>query len=345
MVTFIKPYNDFLVRDIGTGFQKQVHLITPENSFYFRSRSESESIKERLVKFILDSANDEIIEKWFLHGVRLNAWADAEIDYYKDIKEIELGNANRYKEFLDNFYDLLYYSTILPYWVMHAGDSILKNAEDTSERNQAEAVIKKFEVLRGDTRYPQVVLGVVSKYWSYLAGATGLPIQTVQLLLPEEVARILQNPSEVSTIENLDKRQNSVFGILPEHKFFFDFSSDAIEMFLPKHEISVKEIQGNTANKGKVSGLVKIVNNIADIHKVVEGDVIISINTSPSVMPALKKAVAIVTDEGGITCHAAIVSRELGIPCVIGTKIATRTFKDGDMVEVDADNGVVRKLN
>ena len=55
-----------------------------------------------------------------------------------------------------------------------------------------------------------------------------------------------------------------------------------------------------------------------------------------------RKAKAIVTDEGGITCHAAIVSRELGKVCVVGTKIATQIFKDGDMVEVDANKGVVR---
>jgi len=58
----------------------------------------------------------------------------------------------------------------------------------------------------------------------------------------------------------------------------------------------------------------------------------------------MKKASAIVTDDGGITCHAAIVSRELGKPCIIGTKIATKVLHDGDLVEVDADNGVVRIL-
>jgi len=56
----------------------------------------------------------------------------------------------------------------------------------------------------------------------------------------------------------------------------------------------------------------------------------------------MKKAVAVITDEGGITCHAAIVSRELKIPCIVGTKIATRVLKDGDKVEVDADKGVVK---
>ena len=64
--------------------------------------------------------------------------------------------------------------------------------------------------------------------------------------------------------------------------------------------------------------------------------------TRPEFVPLMKRASAIVTDEGGITCHAAIVSRELNIPCIIGTKIVTKVLKDGDEVEVDADNGVVK---
>ena len=66
--------------------------------------------------------------------------------------------------------------------------------------------------------------------------------------------------------------------------------------------------------------------------------------TRPDFMPLMRKAKAVITDEGGITCHAAIVSRELGIPCIIGTKIATKVLKDGDMVEVDANKGIVRKI-
>ncbi len=58
----------------------------------------------------------------------------------------------------------------------------------------------------------------------------------------------------------------------------------------------------------------------------------------------MRKAKAIVTDEGGVTCHAAIVSRELKIPCIVGTKIATRVLKDGDLVEVDADKAVIKIL-
>ena len=66
--------------------------------------------------------------------------------------------------------------------------------------------------------------------------------------------------------------------------------------------------------------------------------------TTPDYIPAMKKAAAFVTDEGGITCHAAIIAREMKKPCIVGTKIATKVLHDGDLVEVDADKGVVRIL-
>lgn len=66
------------------------------------------------------------------------------------------------------------------------------------------------------------------------------------------------------------------------------------------------------------------------------------LHSLPPLVPAMNRAAAIITNTGGITCHAAIVSREMKKPCIIGTKIATRVLKDGDLVEVDADKGVVR---
>ncbi len=109
-------------------------------------------------------------------------------------------------------------------------------------------------------------------------------------------------------------------------------------------EISSGELRGTIAYMGKVTGTAKLVFTKADMEKVKEGDVLVSSMTKPELVPAMKRAGAIVTDEGGVTCHAAIVSRELKKPCVIGTKIATQVLKDGDMVEVDAERGIVKIL-
>src|SRR3989338_4041892 len=107
----------------------------------------------------------------------------------------------------------------------------------------------------------------------------------------------------------------------------------------------VTEFKGMIACQGKVIGPVKIVQKIHDVINVSQGDVLVASMTRPEMFLAMKKAVAIVTDEGGITSHAAVVSRELRIPCIIGTKIATKVLHDGDLVEVDATKGIVRKLN
>jgi len=102
------------------------------------------------------------------------------------------------------------------------------------------------------------------------------------------------------------------------------------------------EIKGNPASKGKVSGPVKIILSDKDFIKFESGDILVTSMTRPEFIPLMKMAKAVVTDEGGITCHAAIISRELGLPCIIGTKVGTRILKDGDLVEVDANNGIVK---
>ena len=106
----------------------------------------------------------------------------------------------------------------------------------------------------------------------------------------------------------------------------------------------ILEIHGVAAMKGSAKGKVKIIKTKDDISKIEKGDILVTQMTSPDYVPAIKVSAAVVTDEGGSLCHAAIISRELGIPCVIGTKIATQALKDGNLVEVDADNGVVKIL-
>jgi pyruvate,water dikinase len=100
-------------------------------------------------------------------------------------------------------------------------------------------------------------------------------------------------------------------------------------------------LTGAAASPGITSGPVKLVSDASQIDKVKEGDVLVAEITTPDFVPAMKRAVAIVTDRGGRTAHAAIVSRELGIPCVVGTDTATSTLTDGQIVTVDGSHGKV----
>ena len=100
-------------------------------------------------------------------------------------------------------------------------------------------------------------------------------------------------------------------------------------------------LEGSPASPGVATGEVKIVLSPSEIDKVVEGDVLVAEMTTPDFVPAMKRAVAIVTDKGGRTAHAAIVSRELGIPCVVGTGEATKTLSTGQTITVDGSSGCV----
>ena len=98
-------------------------------------------------------------------------------------------------------------------------------------------------------------------------------------------------------------------------------------------------VQGQGAAPGIASGRVVIIRDVKDTGSVKEGDILVTRMTNPDMVPAMRKVAAIVTDEGGMTCHAAIVSRELGTPAVVGTKTATNVLKNGQLVTVDGEKG------
>jgi len=111
---------------------------------------------------------------------------------------------------------------------------------------------------------------------------------------------------------------------------------------LQKISNNTKEVKGQIAYPGRISGFVSVVISKNDLKKVNEGSILVSPSTTIDYVPVLKKVIAIITEEGGVLSHASVIYRELHIPCIIGTKIATQVLKDGDLVEVDADKGVVK---
>jgi pyruvate,water dikinase len=100
-------------------------------------------------------------------------------------------------------------------------------------------------------------------------------------------------------------------------------------------------LRGQGASPGVASGKVVIIRDVKDTGSVKEGDILVTKMTSPDMVPAMQKVAAIITDEGGLTCHAAIVSRELGTPAIVGTKTATNVLKTGQLITVDGEKGLV----
>lgn len=178
---------------------------------------------------------------------------------------------------------------------------------------------------------------------------TGLTLEQVRFLAPGDFCKVLMGSKKFGTIAK--ERQAYSLTISDEGKTKY-WTGNAAKKIMKKIKVARGEnvtvleenLKGQTAYGGKAKGRVKIINTMAEMAKMHSGNILVSRMTNPSIVPAMKKAVAIITDMGGITCHAAIVARELAVPCIIGTKVATQVLRDGDLVEVDADKGVVRKI-
>lgn len=119
------------------------------------------------------------------------------------------------------------------------------------------------------------------------------------------------------------------------------FKEHAEERSQGKEEAGKILLKGETASAGVYSGIVKIVHDPSELNKIQKGDVLVTAMTTPDMVPAMQRAGAIITNEGGMTCHAAIVSREMGTPCIVGTEHATDLLVDGEIVTVHATRGIV----
>src|SRR3989344_969943 len=161
--------------------------------------------------------------------------------------------------------------------------------------------------------------------------------------------RVLDN-YEIKTLAQLARRLEEHYEKPQDIEFAIDKTGIYIVQSRPittKFKKSESEIKGDAilsglaASPGIASGTVKIIHDISELEKVKEGDVMVTEMTNPDMVVAMQKSAAIITDEGGVTSHAAIVSREMGIPAVVGTDEATKKLKDGDIVTVDGSAGKV----
>lgn len=165
-----------------------------------------------------------------------------------------------------------------------------------------------------------------------------LSTEEIKFLKPAEISSLLSG-KPFCVKEIIENRQNCYF-IFQEGKFALKEN----ESYAINEKVN-NELKGRGTFPSFYRGKVKIVKTIEDIERMDYGDIMVSRMTTPDlIIEGVKKAGAIITDEGGITCHAAVFSREFNIPALIGTSNATKILKDGDMVEVDTDKGIANKV-
>lgn len=213
---------------------------------------------------------------------------------------------------------------------------LLKISEDFAKWQES----RKIASMKA-THYLSLFLNVISSRTNY-------EVKELKFMLLPEIKNIFSK--QKISHEEISKRINQSVAICYKEKLQIitdPFDVKSIKDLLVKDEpySDVSEIQGLCVCTGKIIAKCRIALSVNESNNIQEGEILIAVMTRPDYFPAMKKASAIVTDEGGVTSHAAIISRELNIPCIVGTKIATKIFRTGDMVEVDANNGTVRKLN
>ena len=231
-------------------------------------------------------------------------------------------------------YDLFmeFYEGIAYMWVLPRLEHIKKGLRE-------EAMKLREETEKLSSQRDNLFIDILSKLYPKIGEKTRF------IFLRE----VLSGASEKELLKKIKERSK---GFLFYNKTIITF--EKINSFLRDNHIIIdiesnydkktSSIKGTTAHPGKIKGKVKVVYTAKDLNKIERGDILVSPMTRPEFILAMKKASAFITDEGGITCHAAIVSREMGKPCIIGTKNATDILKDEDLIEVDANQGIVKIL-
>ncbi|MCD4760543.1 hypothetical protein K8R42_01460 [bacterium] len=224
-------------------------------------------------------------------------------------------------------------------------DNFLSTIKNTKLRKKVE-LVHAYAFLKTDRIdiYRQSIFAL-KDFHNYLCKLNNSTIDEVSQLSASETIVLLKGKSIGKDILNKRAHHHTMYHYYKNNINELDNPKqiEEIRKFLEDKNLSADDLKGMVACKGKVKGRVKIITHSSETKKVNKGDILVAKYTFPSFIPAMKKAAAIITDEGGLTSHAAIIAREINKPCIVGIKVATKVLKDGDIVEVDANKGIVKK--
>lgn len=217
------------------------------------------------------------------------------------------------------------------------------------------ALIQRFTILRLELKNCwSGVHFILLPFYRKLATDVGQSIRDCMMFWSfDDILTYLKTGKQVSR-GDIARRKKSYTLLLQHGRVTFTTGEKSVlaqKLLIPSSQETIRTLRGVVASRGHVRGRVRVID--FDDLRVVENTarsirekfILVTGMTNPNTVPLIKKAKAIVTDEGGITCHAAIISREYNLPCIIGTRTATRDFKTGDLVDVDANQGLITLLS
>ena len=235
-------------------------------------------------------------------------------------------------------------------------NKILNQYKFTDKAQKLIKAIRDFIFLRTYTTEYSDHLFYICRHTIFeeIANKTNIQDQDLIMLDDKEILDVLKNKgtmsSEIKTILENRKKGFAMIWLNGNVQTVFGNESIKLQNEIAKiyknsneeeKNLKRKVISGSIANGGKVRGIAKVLTTYHDIYKVEKGDIIVATMTTPDYVSAMEKAAGFITDEGGITCHAAILSREFNVPCIVGTVNGTKEIEDGQMIELDAYTGKV----
>ncbi|MFH1767304.1 MAG: PEP-utilizing enzyme [Patescibacteria group bacterium] len=320
-------------------FSEIIILIKDGVFYHYQVLGERETVSQQFLKRINNNEID-LEKKW--------QQLDKLVSKYEQL--ISRKQSEFSLEMIDDFYD--YYQEIMPiaYASMDAIDFI--DELDVEKRPVFQEWATKTRI-RSELVYKNGEMKFVPRFLAWFV-EYHLPTYTteqLEYLVFTELQAFINEDAALPTSKELEARKSNFYVRHFGHNEIEFFEGEAVDKVVEEKKLlkqpsdqleNIKEFTGQIAQKGIVRGKVRRILASSDMDDFQEGEIIVSSMTQPNYLPIMKKASAFVTNDGGMLCHAAIVARELKKPCIIGTKIATHALKDGDEIEVDANNGIVR---
>lgn len=328
---FGRQYAETCFSELGVGFRNIIFLLEGDLATVFRIDKEQKDFVNKVAE---RSINDSAFrEKAVKEPIKIKK----KLDKIFSLSTKDVLN----KRCWANYVKL--HTEFLPYFLVTLwSPNIFK---DMTSSELAQELYTTFEKTRKEieTVYPEMEK-FIQKLFTHIAQKEGCNEKLLRALLPCEVDYYIEN-GKLPSIKILKDRYDYCVVKSSIQKNDLLVGEEAKLLIIKISQIidsNITEIKGVSAYRGKVRGIVRKVFMEKDILDFPEGGVLVTTMTRPEWIIAMKKAAAFVTDAGGILCHAAIIAREMNKPCIIGTKIATQLLKDGDIVEVDADNSIIR---
>ncbi len=321
-----KQYKNTLRKVLGIGFNNTLFIHKQGTVSFFVKKGEFENFCKFLVNKIRE--NNNIVNE-LLTKLKENS------DILTKIMDNLAGKIPTQKE----------YQEFLKYFEIHlAYHNFMKKTPDFFDEELINKYLEQFKEAR---IYSEPIYSKTEAFFRSIAKAIGeeenYDEELLTCLTQEELEEYLKT-NRLPEGKELRARYKSSALLFQNNEFKLITGEDVDKLENEITSTQSNKVEGIPAYKGIITGTCRVILDPFDVKEFNHDDILITGMTRPEFIPLIEKCSAIVTDAGGVLCHAAVIAREMQIPCIVGTENATKMLKDGDEIEVDADNGTIRKI-